>query len=77
MIPDESGFPIPSVAPRRGIYFGRGRWALGFYKIGQSWVLVVKLPKFGLLHWSHWSLRFMLATFPRAFTAYIRNGLRG
>jgi hypothetical protein len=64
-------------APRRGLHWRRGRWGGGFYKVGPSWVISIMMPRFGLLHWSHWSLRHLLATFPRAFVAYVRFPFRG
>ena len=73
MLRDDDWVP----APRRGLHWQRGRWALGFYKVGAPWVITVMAPKFGLLHWSHWSLRRLLATFPRALIAYLRLPFRG
>ena len=58
-------------APRRGLCVERGTWGLGFYKVGLSWVAYLKLPRFGMIHWSHWSAWYVIRTFPMAFFAHL------
>jgi hypothetical protein len=52
--------------PRRGLHVERGTWGFGFYKVGISWVAYLKLPRFGMIHWSHWSAWHVVSTFPMA-----------
>lgn len=57
--------------PRRGFCVERITWGVGFYKVGLSWVIYLKLPRFGMIHWSHWSLWRVVWTFPLAVGSHL------
>lgn len=68
---------MAGIIKRKGLHFERGGWAIGFYRVGLTWVALVKAPRFGMIHWGHWSPWRCLATFPRAFFAHVRLLCRG
>lgn len=72
MIVNDAELPIEPLAPRRGLHWSRGRLAIGFYKVGPSWVALLKAPRFGMIHWSHWSAWRVIWTFPMAFFVHLR-----
>lgn len=59
-------------APRRGVCLSRGRWGIGFYKVGLSWVALLKAPRLGLIHLSHYVWWKPLALMPRAIVGNFR-----
>lgn len=76
-ITESAELPIEPIAPRRGPWVERGTWGVGFYKIGMSWVIYLKMPRFGMIHCSHWSLWRCIILFPRMFFGLLRIALFG
>jgi hypothetical protein len=59
-------------APRRGLCLEHGQWGIGFYKVGLSWVALLKAPLFGLMHMSHPIWYKAIASAFRAFITHLR-----
>lgn len=49
-----------------------GRWAVGYYRINLSWIVLLKAPRFGMIHLSYPVWWKPLAMLPRAIIAHTR-----
>lgn len=52
-IDDDIEAILSGPAPQRRYLIGSKRFA-AFYKVGQSWVMFVRMPGGGIIHLGHW-----------------------
>lgn len=48
------------------------KWAIGYYRVGKSWVALLRAPRFGMIHLGHYTWWKPLAMLPVAFVAHVR-----
>ena len=50
-----------------------GKWKVGYYRIGQSWIALLKMSRFGMIHLSHPVWWKPLALMPSAIVHTLRT----